>query len=325
LGEEGAMTLISLARNPVPGGAESGHIKTPDGKRLRYAIWQATRAPLRGTCVLVQGRTEFIEKYYEVVADLRRRGFAVVAFDLRGQGGSDRLLAEPAKGHVKTFADYDLDIDTIVRNLVVDRLPKPFIALGHSLGGHLLLRLSMQPDCPFARLVVTAPMIRIADASLPLPQSICRAAIETAAFVGGGSLFARRGGDRPTHLGPFDGNDLTTDRERFERTRAVLQEAPELGIGAPTLGWMRAAFRAMVRLQAVDAPRAVRVPVLFVSAGEDQIVSTTAIEDFSLSTKLGSGVLIPTSQHELLQEVDSVRGRFWSAFDAYFTVDTLAA
>jgi lysophospholipase len=319
------MTLISLARNPVPGGAEAGHIKTPDGRQLRYAVWQATRAPLRGTCVLVQGRTEFIEKYYEVVADLRRRGFAVVAFDLRGQGGSDRLLAQSAKGHIKTFADYDLDIETIVRNLVVDRLPKPYIALGHSLGGHLLLRLSMQPACPFARLVVTAPMIRIANASLPAAQSICRVAVEALALVGGASLSAPRGNSRPAHLGPFEGNDLTTDRERFARTRAVLEEAPSLGIGAPTCGWLRAAFRAMVRLQTVDAPRAVRVPVLFVSAGEDEIVSTTAIEDFSLGTKLGSGVLIPTSQHEILQEVDSVRGRFWSAFDAYFTAETLAA
>jgi lysophospholipase len=88
---------------------------------------------------------------------------------------------------------------------------------------------------------------------------------------------------------------------------------------------MRGALRAMAQLQAVDAPRAVQVPVLFVAAGEDQVVSTTTIEEFSLRTKLGSGVLIPTSQHEILQETDGIRGRFWSAFDAYFAADTVAA
>lgn len=317
------MTLISLARNPAPGGATAGHLKTPDGRRLRYATWQATRTPLRGTCLIVQGRTEFIEKYFEVIADLRRRGFAVVAFDLRGQGGSDRLLAQSAKGHVRHFNDYDTDTDTIIRELMIDRMPEPFIALGHSLGGHLLLREAMRDTCPFQRIVVTAPMIRIHD--FGMPQSIARGVIETVSLAGGATMFIPGGSARPSHLAPFEGNDLTSDRERFDRARAVLEADPNLGVGSPTFGWMRAAMRAMAHLQAVDAPRAVRVPVLFVAAGEDQVVSTTTIEEFSLRTKLGSGVLIPTSRHEILQENDSIRGRFWSAFDAYFAADTVAA
>jgi lysophospholipase len=319
------MTLISLARNPVPGGATAGYIQTPDGRKLRYAAWEATRAPLRGTCLIVQGRTEFIEKYFEVVADLRRRGFAVVAFDLRGQGGSDRLLAQPGKGHVRTFKDYDVDIETVLREVMIGRLPEPYIALGHSLGGHLLLRQAILPDSPFLRLVVTCPMIRIADGGLRMPQSVARGLAEGVCLAGGGSMFVPGGSGRPTHLGEFKGNDLTTDTERFARATAVLKAAPQLGLGSPTFGWMRAALRAMAQQQALDAPRSVRVPVLFVSAGEDQVVSTTAVEEFALRTKLGSGVLIPTSQHEILQENDSVRGRFWSAFDAYFTADMAAA
>lgn len=319
------MTLISLARNPVPGGAETGHLKTRDGVLLRYAVWRATRAPLRGTCVIVQGRTEFIEKYFEVVADLRRRGFAVVAFDLRGQGGSDRQLSDAGKGHIKSFATYDADIETIVRGLVIDKLPAPVIGLGHSLGGNLLLRQASMAQCPFARIVVTAPMIRIADRSLKFPQGFARGITETACAAWLGSLYLPGGDGTPAHMRPFEGNDMTNDRERFMRTRAVLEAAPNLGLGAPTYGWLRAALRAMKRLQSVDAPRAVRVPVMFVTAGADKIVSSTAVEDFALGTKLGSGVLIATSQHEVLQEVDAVRGRFWSAFDAYFTSETLAA
>ena len=72
------MPLVSLAKNPVPSGATAGYLTSFDGTKLRVARWDATRAPMRGTVVIVPGRTEFIEKYFEVVADLRRRGYAVV-------------------------------------------------------------------------------------------------------------------------------------------------------------------------------------------------------------------------------------------------------
>ena len=71
------MELVNLVKNPVPSGATAGHFKSFDGAPLRFAIWQATRKPRRGTICLFGGRTEFIEKYFEVIADLRRRGFAV--------------------------------------------------------------------------------------------------------------------------------------------------------------------------------------------------------------------------------------------------------
>ena len=64
-------------------------MKTPDGVNLRFARW--TPPPGRkGTVVVLQGRTESIEKYFETVRDLRARGFAVATFDWRGQGLSDR-------------------------------------------------------------------------------------------------------------------------------------------------------------------------------------------------------------------------------------------
>jgi lysophospholipase len=73
----------------------------------------------------------------------------------------------------------------------------------------------------------------------------------------------------------------------------------------------------MAELQAPDAPRAVSVPVLFVAAGADTVVSTTAVEEFALRTKLGSRVLIAGAKHEILMERDVLRARFWAAFDAY--------
>ena len=97
------MRLISIPANPVPDHAVTGTIKTPDGVTLRFARWDPPPGR-KGTVVLLQGRAEYIEKYYETVRDLQSRGFAVATFDWRGQGLSDRALADRQKGHVRSFA-----------------------------------------------------------------------------------------------------------------------------------------------------------------------------------------------------------------------------
>src|SRR4026207_1372149 len=104
------MDLVALAKNPVPSGATTGTFKGVGGVDVRVARWAPTRGPRRGTVCLFQGRGEYIEKYFEVIADLRRRGFSVATMDWRGQGGSSRPLANPLKGHVSSFSEYDRDL-----------------------------------------------------------------------------------------------------------------------------------------------------------------------------------------------------------------------
>ena len=99
------MKLVDIPANPVPDNAVSGAIKTSDGVTLRFARW-APPPGRKGTVVLLQGRAEFIEKYYETVRDLRARGFAVATFDWRGQGLSEHKLSDRNKGYVRNFADY---------------------------------------------------------------------------------------------------------------------------------------------------------------------------------------------------------------------------
>ena len=97
------MKLVSIPANPVPEGAALAMLKTPDGVTLRAARWPPPPGR-KGTVCLFQGRTEFIEKYFEMVRDLRARGFAVATLDWRGQGLSERALRDPFKGHVDSFS-----------------------------------------------------------------------------------------------------------------------------------------------------------------------------------------------------------------------------
>jgi lysophospholipase len=61
------------------------------------------------------------------------------------------------------------------------------------------------------------------------------------------------------------------------------------------------------------------------AAGNDTIVSTRAVEDFAVRAKVSSCILMPGSKHEILQENDAVRTRFWAAFDAYLGVEMKVA
>jgi len=315
------MDLVALAKNPVPSGAIAGTFKAQDKLSLRFARWEGTRGPRRGTVCLFQGRGEFIEKYFEVVADLRRRGFAVATMDWRGQGGSARLLANPRKGHVRSFAEFDRDLALFMKEIVLPDCPPPYIAMAHSMGGHILLRNAVLASSWFSRMVLSAPMIAISPKALGVPQTLSRAYAEILCGIGLGSLYAPGGKDASLEAEPFEGNTLTSDPERYARNRMVVEAAPRLGLGSPTVAWLRAALRSIAQLTEPDYPLKVQVPLLLFAAGADEIVSTNAIEEFGQRLKVGAQVLIAGARHEILQEIDEIRKDFWATFDAYMDSD----
>lgn len=314
------MTLVSLAKNPVPSGAVSGDFPGYDGAPLRFARWSATRGPARGTVCVFSGRGEYIEKYFEVIADLRRRGFAVAIHDWRGQGGSHRPLADPRKGHIRNFKEFERDLAVFMQQVVLPQCPPPYYALAHSMGGNILARHSIACDSWFDRIVLCAPMFEIAADKQLVPGQLARIYVEAACLLGMSKRYIPTGNDRPAETMPFEGNTLTSDRERFLRNRQVVEAAPQIALGYPTVAWTRAAYRSCAYVMDPALARRVQVPLLLFSAADDRIVSSRAIEAFASRLKIGAHVPISRSQHEILQENDTIRQHFWSVFDAYLGI-----
>ena len=309
------MELVASARNPIPEGAAPGRMTTFDGRQVRYCLWPQTGESRRGTVCLFGGWGEFIEKYFETVDDLRRRGFAVATMDWRGQGGSDRLLPNPAKGHVEDFAHYEADLSQFMSEIVLANCPAPFLGMAHSMGGHILLRAVLNNPNWFERLILSAPMI---DIDRELTRSLfLRLAIELLALIGFDKVFVPGGTSRPSGLEPFEGNDLTSDKARYERTRELLEAEPRLGLGAPTIGWLRAAARSILWINAPGRAEGLQVPTFIVAAGEDAVVSTRMTQRFADRARAVGCQVIAGSRHEILQERDAIRSQFWAAFDAH--------
>jgi lysophospholipase len=307
------MKLISISANPVPDHVVTGAIKTPDGVALRYARWDPPPGR-KGTVVMLQGRAEYIEKYFETVRDLRARGFAVATFDWRGQGLSDRALSDRFKGYVRNFSEYATDLGAFMEQVVLPDCPPPIFALGHSMGGAIAIRACHDGSRWFERIVLSAPMIALRSTRLtPLAGPLAR----FMRMMGRGSGYIPTSHGEATGPDDFIGNVLTSDPVRFARNTAVLEEAPELGLGAPTIAWADAAMRQMKQFAEPGYAAAIRQPILMVAAGNDEVVSTPAIETFGVNLLAGRHLILAGSRHEILQEQDHYRGQFWAAFDAF--------
>lgn len=306
------MTLFSTPGNPVPDGAVTGEIVAADGVRLRYARF-APQEGLRGTVAVFAGRSESIERYFEVVRELRARGFAVALVDWRGQGGSQRLLRNPMKGHVGKFSDYLLDLDVFAREIILPDCPAPHFALAHSMGGAIMLEAVAAGRRWFDRMVLTAPML-----GLTFPgQGLVRPLVSTLSMLGLSSAFVPGGGSKPVTEAPFEGNIVTSDPVRYARNGDIVRAQPELGLGAPTIGWLKSAYEAMDDLARPEIIPKLRQPLLMVVAGADRLVSNAAIERLSARLIAGAHVVVPASRHEILMERDLFRAQFWAAFDAF--------
>jgi lysophospholipase len=314
------MELVSTPDNPVPEGALVTPVGAVDGVVLRVARWmQPSGVEPRGTVCVFTGRGEFIEKYFETIGELIERQFAVVAMDWRGQGLSGRALDNSRKGHVDDFALFERDLDALTKQVLQFLCPRPFFAIGHSMGGAILLSQAQSGTSPFQRLVVTAPMIDIEGLQ---PRRLIRGLIEVADIVGLGSTYVPGGRGASSMSAPFETNVLTSDRKRYMRNAAIVAAAPHLGIGDPTFGWLNAAFRLMSLFADPSTAHGPSMPVLAFSAAEDRVVSTPAIHRYIGAYKTSLVVPLAHARHEILQETDSIRAQFWAAFDAFIPGQT---
>lgn len=307
------MNLVSIPENPVPEGAIVGVLKTPDGVNLRFARWAPPRGR-KGTVCILPGRTEFIEKYFEVVRDLRARGFAVAIFDWRGQGLSDRALRDPRKGHVRSFAEFDLDLETFAKEILLPDCPPPFFALAHSMGGAVLLRAAHRNRRWFDRAVLSSPMVALIGRPA---LRYGRPLIRLARLFGFGRAYVPGGGATAFQSMPFAGNPVTSDPLRYARTAAIVEAEPKLGLGAPTIAWADAAFSAMREFEDPQYGARMFQPILIIAAGADEIVSTPAASKLAAGLRAGSQLVIAGSRHEPMMEQDRYREQFWAAFDAF--------
>ncbi len=274
-----------------------------------------------GSILFITGRGDFMEKYCETFHDLVDAGWGVASFDWRGQGLSGRLGDTAMKGHSPGFDNWLSDLDEMIGWFEAS-LPRPWFAVAHSMGGHLLQRHLAGENGEFRRAVLLSPMLGVA--AWPLGPTLARWLARLMVRLGFGGAFIPGGGPYVTGVaGSRRQRLLTSDPERHADEGWWVEQVPALALGSVTYGWLDAAFRSLAALFS-PPPAAhgtgegtnrrpmlqrITTPMLILIPEHDGLVDNRVTRRTRGLMPLTRLEEVPGAGHELLREAGPVRAR----------------
>ncbi|MEY4269178.1 MAG: hypothetical protein RLZZ58_394, partial [Pseudomonadota bacterium] len=220
------MDQAFASRRTLPDTATETIRTAPDGWPLRSLAF-AARGPVRGSILFQTGRADFAEKYAEACGELAAAGWVVEAFDWRGQGASGRLSADPHVGHAVDFAPWEDDLAAYYADWAA-RTAAPHIIVGHSMGGHLVLRTlaagRITPDAA----ILLAPMCAFHGR---MPVAFLHMMARIMGWLRGSTTAAWADAARSGSADNMRYRMLTHDRSRYDDEAAWWRARPELQLG----------------------------------------------------------------------------------------------
>ncbi len=275
---------------------------------IRYVRFTAPQH--QRVILIVPGRIESYIKYPELAYDLFHCGYDVVIIDHRGQGRSDRLLADSHRGHVAEFNDYVDDLETLYHNEIASKPYQQRYVLGHSMGGAIAALFLVRQPQAFQAAVLCAPMLGIV---LPLPPFLAHRILDwTEKHPALRDGYALGTGRWRAH--PFGLNRLTHSRERYRRNLRFYADEPAIRVGGPTYHWVREGVQAGRDI--ISQVAKITTPLLLLQASDDDVVDNRSQNLFCQAMAAAghpcegdTPCVIQGARHEILFESDAMRAR----------------
>lgn len=284
------------------------------GQRIRYRITSAEGKP-RGRVLILPGFTEFIEKHAPTVQRLAALGLESLVIDWPGQGLSGRLApGYPQIIHCRDFRQHFNAIRQAAQAEGFLDGALPLFLFGHSMGGHLALRLIGQIEPPLAGVVLSAPMMM--PPVLPPRLVLTAAAMLCRAGFARRPVLGRQGKSRDEHF--YALNPLTRSPEGYRFQVDLWHSNPDLKTTGPSYGWVRAAYASCLATTGKPAWLAqIDCPIQAHTAGHEVVVS--ALHSHRMLPKI-PGIEryhYDGARHELLLELPEVTEQIWQRIGAF--------
>ena len=136
---------------PQPVEHRSGTFTGRDGMALFYQAWLPSSPP-RATLINLHGLGDHSGLYPSIAAHLPSHGFAVYAYDMRGNGRSPGQRA-----YLREWDEYRGDLHEFIQQVRTWQTGSPIFLLGHSLGGLVVLDYALHFPVGVAGVIAAAP------------------------------------------------------------------------------------------------------------------------------------------------------------------------
>lgn len=289
-----------------------------DGIRMRWGQ-TSNQTQTEATVVMVPGYTATLDMYGEHVGHLAERGYHVVGFDLRGQGGSERpRVGQPEKLLVDDFARYSNELSDFIQSL---NLPedRPVIIMGMSFGGHVAMRVAGDHPGVVDGLLLLAPALQPKAGDVPFEKA--------ARLMKWGRILGKDTRYLPGHSNwtPYSEDDLlrvgiehcASNPARLPLRDAIFTQRPEQRVGGVTFNWGGEFYESSLYVREPGYLEAIDVPVSIIHAELDLFVETD-VNKVICDTRLPNCQSVPIAGtgHCLTQESDAVLEEIYGALDS---------
>jgi alpha-beta hydrolase superfamily lysophospholipase len=260
---------------------ESSKLERRGEPTLRVEVWPHPSP--RGCILITQGYAECVERWQHVAKTWYGAGFAVAAYDLRGQG-----LSGGRRGHVDRFAQLTDDLFAVAEFLRERHewpSSQPIIGFGHSLGGLITTVAALERPGQFRGLGLASPFYGLA---LKPPRW---------------KVYLGR---KLTNVWPTftEKTNLDLDLLTHDSERVAMMRADKLRIEQVTARWFTETEAARQRVSRDF--RLLNIPVWCLAAGDDHVADVTTTQQiFASSSNVNHELrVVPKAYHELHQELE---------------------
>ena len=255
-----------------------GKIHAVGGLSLYYQGWEA--ADPRAAILLVHGLAEHGGRYEELGRRMAAFGISTYALDLRGHG-----LSDGRRGHADRFEVLLQDVDRFRREIAGIAEDLPTFILGHSMGGLITARYIEEYDASFAGAIITSPWLATGMA-IPRWKVLAAGVLNKLmpALPMAAGIDAEYLSHDPTVIARYKDDPLVHGKI----TPRLFSEA------------------SMAMGLVMQRSERVRIPILFLLAGDDRIVDMKKSEAFARSLKISDVTIriLPDYYHEVLNDYD---------------------
>lgn len=303
----------------LPADAAIGSAVMTDGAAIRTL--HLDRKGVLANALVLNGRADFLEKWADAYAELADLGLALASWDWRGQGRSDRMVANGA-GHIDRFDRWLEDMDQLTEGALDMLPPRPWVAIGHSMGAHLLLRWLADPArathpmrATLRGAVLLSPFFGL-EMAWPVRVAVLSAARRQVAKGHGADYAPGQGAYGERNQAQARMLLLTASRERFEDEARWVAADPALACGGVTWGFLHAFDDSMRALKALPL-ETMTLPVQVLLAGRERLVANAATKQIVARLPNAQVETVAEGAHELLREADAPRRQTLSRIAAF--------